>query len=420
MINLTIGSYRKFWSQLAVAMMSVYLLTDMLSGFSIIYLGIDIKASLIYKVPLLMLILSLIAQENILKFNILLFLVILIFIGPLYQFYEHARLDFFINDFSTAIKVLTPVCIFFLYREWYKSEPKFALRSTHKILKFGFVILSINFIIGAIGLGKSTYDFGGEETAGSTGLIMAGNELGGAFLVAFTYMLHMCWNHKSKKLYLLLSLFTVFCGVSVSTKTTILASLLIVFLVPIVNERHKLYSFTLLKTSIFIPIITLIFVTIILAVEMLQSLGLYDRMIFLYKKAGILGIILSGRDAMTAENFDIVVHHSSLFEQLFGQGEALSLKRSDGSATSEVDGADILNFYGIFTFLAVCSFYIYTFAKAHQQTIKNINFFSPFILLASFTLLVLSQLSGHIWGSGTAGILIGVMLGSLNATDKSR
>ena len=419
MRDLTIGSYRKFWSQLAIAMMSLYLLTDMLSGFSIIYLGMDIKASLIYKVPLLILILGLIAQENTLKFNTLLLLIILVFIGPLYQFYEHARLDFFIADFSSAIKVLTPVCIFFLYREWYKSDPEFALASTHRILKYGFIILSANFIIGAMGFGKSTYDFGKGETAGSTGLIMAGNELGGAFLVVFTYMLHMCWNNKSKKWYLLLSMFTVFCGVSVSTKTTILASLLIVFFVPIVNERRKLYSITRLKINIFVPIIVLIVIAVILVVEALQSLGLYDRMIFLYKKAGIFGVILSGRDVMAADSFNAVVHHSSLFEQLFGQGEALSLKRPDGSATSEIDGVDIFNFYGIFTFLAVFSFYIYTLAKAHNQTIKNMNFLSPFIFLAGFTLFILSQLSGHIWGSGTAGILIGVMLGSLNAKDQS-
>ncbi|MCK8117545.1 hypothetical protein MTF68_08210 [Pseudoalteromonas sp. 2CM37A] len=419
MRDLTIGSYHKFWSQLAISMMSLYLLTDMLSGFSIIYLGIDIKASLIYKVPLLILILGLIAQQDIFKFNILLFFIFLIFAGPLYQFYEHARIDFFIIDFSSAIKVLTPVCVFFLYREWYKNDPKFALASTHKILKYGFVILSINFIIGALGLGKSTYDFGQGETTGSTGLIMAGNELGGAFLVVFTYMLHMCWNYKSKKWYLLLSIFTVLCGLTVSTKTTILASLLIVFFVPIVNERRKLYSITLLKINIFLPVIIIIVVGVILVVELLQSLGLYGRMVFLYKKAGFLGIILSGRDIMAADSFNAVVHHSSLFEQLFGQGQALSLKRSDGSATSEIDGVDIFNFYGIFTFLSVLSFYIYTFFKAHRQTIKNINFLSPFILLASFTLLVLSQLSGHIWGSGTAGILVGVMLGALNIKDQS-
>ncbi|GAB0111522.1 O-antigen ligase family protein [Pseudoalteromonas distincta] len=418
MRDLTIGSYRNFWPQLAVALMSLYLLTDMLSGFSIIYLGVDIKASFVYKVPLLMLILGLVAQQNMLKFNILLIFILLIFIGPLYQFYGHARLDFFINDFSTAIKILTPVCVFVLYREWYKSSPEFALASTHKILKYGFIILSINFIIGALGFGKSTYDFGKGETAGSTGMIMAGNELGGAFVVAFTYMLHMCWNHKSKKWYLLLSLFTVFCGVSVSTKTTILASILIVFLVPIVNERHKLYSLTLLKIKIFVPIITLIIIAVILAVEMLQSLGLYDRMVFLYKKAGIFGIILSGRDVMVSQNLDLVFHHSTLFEQLFGQGEALSLKRTVGSAASEVDGVDIFNLYGLFTFLAVFSFYFYTFTKAHSQTVKNINFLSPFVLLASFTLLALSQLSGHIWNSGTAGILIGVMLGALNTKEK--
>ncbi|TGV19306.1 hypothetical protein E5N72_04155 [Pseudoalteromonas sp. MEBiC 03607] len=420
MRDITLGSYRNFWSQVAVAMMSLYILADMFSGFTIIYLGIDIKASLIYKVPLLVLILGLIARSDANIFNMLLLFIVISFIGPFFEFMEHARSDFFISDFSTAIKILTPICIFFLFKEWYKKDPEFALASTHKILTYCFVLLSINFMLGVIGFGKSTYDFGNGTTAGTTGFIMAGNELGGAFLVAYTYMLHKVWNYKSKWAYLALAGFTVFCGVSVSTKTTILASIIIIFLVPIVNERQKLYQLTLLKFKIFTPIIVLAIIVIILIIDLLQSLGLYDRFIWLYNKGGLLGMILSGREVMVAKNIEILLQSSTLFEQLFGQGEALSLKRADSSATTEVDGVDIFIFFGVFTFLIVFSFYVYTLYKAHQQTLAGYNFFAPFVLLASFILLILSQLSGHIWGSGTVGILMGVMLGSINNTEKQK
>jgi hypothetical protein len=190
--------------------------------------------------------------------------------------------------------------------------------------------------------------------------------------------------------------------------------------VPIVNERQKLYQLTLLKFKIFTPIIVLAIIVIILIIDLLQSLGLYDRFIWLYNKGGLLGMILSGREVMVAKNVEILLQSSTLFEQLFGQGEALSLKRADSSATTEVDGVDIFIFFGVFTFLIVFSFYVYTLYKAHQQTLAGYNFFAPFVLLASFILLILSQLSGHIWGSGTVGILMGVMLGSINNTEKQK
>ena len=55
--NISIGDFDKFWYQVAFFMMSFYLLADMLTGFSIIYLGVDLKISLLYKIPLFFLLL---------------------------------------------------------------------------------------------------------------------------------------------------------------------------------------------------------------------------------------------------------------------------------------------------------------------------------------------------------------------------
>lgn len=412
--DITIGSYRYFWFQLVTLMMSVYLLTDMISGFFVINLGIDIKASLIYKTPLFLLVLILVAKFNVAMLNLLLLLVVVFFSGPLYQFYHHGNLSFFIIDFSSAIKIITPVSIFLLYKEWYARYPLLALKSSHTILKSSFYILSLNFIIGLLGFGKSTYSNveGGE--IGTTGLIFAGNELSGAFIISFTYMLHMFWNYQSRKSYCALALFTIFCGFNLATKTAILASLMVVFLVPIVNERHELYKMTLLKAKILWPVLLLGLIFAVLIVELLQSIGLYNRLVFMYRNNDLLTMILSGRNEMVAEVMAIITQDSNLFEQMFGQGIAISLKRTQGAIT-EVDSVDLFSLYGIFAFIFIFSFYLYSFLKAHKQVITTKNFFSPFVLLASFILLILSQLSGHIWSSGTIGILMGVMLGSLYA-----
>lgn len=412
--SFVIGSYRYFWSQLAILMMALYLLTDMLSGFSIIYLGLDIKASFIYKVPLFILTLFLIASFNAVLFCRLLVFILLVFIGPFFQFYKHGQLEYFIFDFSSAIKMLTPICVFFLYREWSKHTPELAFNSIHTILKCGFYILSINFILGTFGFGKSTYGSRDDGGIGSTGFIMAGNEVSGVFVVAFGYMLHLFWNNKTRKEYILLALFTVFCGVSITTKTAIMASVLLTFLIPIVNERHRLYKITLLKLQMFTPLIVICVASIVLVAELLQSLGLYEQVMHAYNQTDIITTLLSGRNLYVKDSLSLVLANSSLFEQVFGHGILLSYY-TDKAGITEVDSVDTYISFGLFSLLIVFSFYIYVLYMAHKQTISSNNFFSPFVFLASLILLLLSQLSGHIWSSGTIGILMGVMFGSLFA-----
>lgn len=243
---------------------------------------------------------------------------------------------------------------------------------------------------------------------------MAGNEVGGVFVVAFGYMLHVFWNNKTRKEYILLALFTVFCGVSITTKTAIMASVLLIFLIPIVNERHRLYKITLLKLQMFTPLIVICAVTMILVAEVLQSLGLYERMMHAYSQTDIITTLLSGRNLYVKDSLSLVLANSSLFEQVFGHGILLSYY-TDKAGITEVDSVDTYISFGLFSLLIVSSFYIYVLYMAHKQTISSDNFFSPFVFLASLILLLLSQLSGHIWSSGTIGILMGVMFGSLFA-----
>ncbi|MCG7566504.1 hypothetical protein MHM95_09395 [Pseudoalteromonas sp. CnMc7-15] len=382
----------------------------MASGFSIIYLGVDLKISLIYKVPLFALILVLIASYEPRQFLTLVSFILFSFIGPLVQFFDYARADFLLFDFATLVKVYTPIAVVLWLRILVNVDSAFAKTIIEKIIWTSFLLLSVNFVLGALGIGKSTYESSGEDGAGSTGLIIAGNELGGAFLVTFCFVLHKVWNDRKYFQYLLLSLFTVACGFIVSTKTTMLASLLIVLLVPIFNERDRFYSITRLKLYILVPFILLISILVYLVFDILQAIGLYDRIMWFYEKRGLLGILLSGRDEMIADKMDIVVNQSVLFEQIFGQGQAISLKDKLGSAATEVDSFDLFNLYGIFTLILIGTFYLYHLIKSHSLLLTK-SFYGPYIFLTSLILFSLSQLSGHIWNSGTVGLLLGCMIG---------
>ena len=305
---------------------------------------------------------------------------------------------------------MMPIIVFLYFRSIFKFHPDFAAKSVEKILWSGFFILTVNFIIGALGFGKSTYQLGEEDGAGSTGLILAGNELGGAFLVTFGFALHKVWNTQGLTKYILLSLFTVMCGVSVATKTTMLASILIVFLIPIANERERLYFLTRLKAIIFLPLISIGVTIVILIVDILEQIGLYDRIMWFYQQRGLVGILLSGRDDMAEDRAEVVLNKSSLFEQLFGQGQALGLKDVKGYVGVEIDGIDLFNLYGVHTLTIVASFYIWGVYKSHKQTLRNESDIAPYVFTISFFLMCLYQLSGHIWTSGTIGILLGAML----------
>jgi hypothetical protein len=398
-----------FWHQLVILMMSLYLLADMAAGFTVIYLGVDFKISLLYKLPILGILLFLLSKIDIKALLLITGAVLFFFIGPLYQFSQFGRLDFFIFDFASLLKVITPVIVLLYFRAILIADSRFASYAIERIILSGFFILSFNFILGALGFGKSTYKLVDDEGAGSTGLILAGNELGGAFLVTFGFALHKIWNERGLLLYLMTSFFTITCGVIVATKTTMLASLLLVFFIPIANERQRLYSPTKLKAIVFIPLVTIFSVIAYLIVDILERIGLYDRIMWFYKQKGLSGILLSGRDDMAVQRADAVFNHSSLFEQVFGQGQAFGLKDKHGLSGVEIDSIDIFNFFGIFTLTFVCCFYLWVLYCAHLKTLKGQSDIAPFVFVVSFILLFLSQLSGHIWNSGTVGILMGVM-----------
>lgn len=401
------------WHQLVIYMMSFYLLADMFTGFCIIYLGIDLKISLIYKSPIFLLLIMLIGRNNIKAMLLVLSCIPLFFIGPFYQFAQHARVDFLFFDFTLLLKMMTPIIVFLYFKSLFSVSPNFALKSAEQVLWFGFFILSLNSILGGLGLGKSTYKLKDEDSAGSTGFIMAGNELGPAFLVAFGFALHKIWLNKPRKYYLLLSMFTVIAGIGLATKTSMLASILLVFLIPIVNEKERLYRFTSLKIKMLLPLTFLSSVIVYLIFDILEKIGLYDRMMWFYQKNGLAAVILSGRDKMAVDRAETVLQKSDFFEQIFGQGQALGLKDKLGKAIAEIDGPDTFNLYGIFALLFFMSFYLWTVYQAHKDTINNKNDIAPFIFILSFLLLCLSQLSGHIWGSTTLGILSGTMISML-------
>lgn len=395
---------------LAIYLMAFYLLADMLSGVAIVYAGLDLKVSLLYKMPLFVLLLLLIGRYNLNFMLGVLIAIVILMIGPVASYYKVLRLDILFADFAYAVKVIMPAVVMLYFFIMSKQAPEWTLKWIKFILLSGFIILLINFFLGALGFGNATYSVGSdnEESAGSTGFVMAGNELGAVYLLLFGYALHQVWNNLSRIFYVLLVVVTIACGILVATKTTMLASMILVFIIPIVNERQNLYKFTWLKIKVFLPLALTSICVVIMIFDILESIGLLERIMFFYEKRGLIMIIWSGRDQFISDLMNAYIYNSNLLEQLFGQGSAIGLKHIYGKSSAEVDFVDALTWFGFFG-LSMCSFfYLFLLIKSYKLAISMTSKYAPCLFLVNSLLLLLSILSGHIWMSGTLGIAVGV------------
>jgi hypothetical protein len=265
-------------------------------------------------------------------------------------------------------------------------------------------------MFGALGFGKATYNVGAEDGgAGSTGFMMAGNELGATYLLLFGFALHHVWNYKSLLLFAVLACITVLCGVLVATKTTMLASLILIFMIPIINERQNLYRITWLKLKILIPVLVLAVIAVVMIVEILESVGLWERMLWFYQKRGVIMIIWSNRDQFIIDMMQVYIHQSSLFEQVFGQGTSIGLRQLVGKASVEVDIVDTLIWFGFLGLVFCSGFYLLMLCYSAKITKLSTSKYAPCVFLVNSLLMLLSILSGHIWMSGTIGIAVGVL-----------
>ncbi|MBE3672551.1 hypothetical protein PPAR_a2643 [Pseudoalteromonas paragorgicola KMM 3548] len=403
--------------KLCLIMMSLYLLADIASGFAVLQLGIDLKISLLYKLPLTLLIFALVFNLNPKYFLALCCTLALLLLGPLIQLASKADVSFFIADFSNAYKMLMPISIFIYFGLLAMKWKEFTTIWLERILFSNFIILCLNLFLGAAGLGRASYTLRDGETAGSNGFIYAANELGATLVILFSFTLHWCWNHRPR-LYFILSIFTVLCGLLVATKTAMLAAIMLIFLIPLANERERFFSLTKLKAIIFVPIVVVISVIAYLIKDLLEALGLYERFLWVLTQNGVLGLIWSGRDAYSQDLLTVYIDYLNFWQQLTGVGTAGVAQYLPVKYSAEVDAVDTILFFGFSGLLICLTFYLFTFFKAMKQFTDRDSNYSPCVFIGSLILLFLAQLSGHVWMSGTLGIAFGGFL-SLLWVDKN-
>lgn len=397
-----------FCHHIIVWMLSFYLLADIASGFFVLQIGIDLKISLLYKMVLFVCLLLMIARYQFNAFIILLFIISLLLVSPVVELFRLPVVEYFIADFASVIKILMPLIVFLYFASIYRLNSEFV----EKWVKFGlwsnFSILLTNLAVGAMGFGRPSYSLANEETVGSNGYIYAANELGAALIVLLGYALHCVWN-QYRKYYLVMVLLTLLCGVLVATKTAMLSAFLLVFLIPLFNERQVFFRFTWLKMKLLVPALVFLITLVIFIADFLKSLGLYDKMMWVLSQKGIVGVIWSGRNEFSLELLSVYVNESTLFQQVFGQGGGGVAEHVGIKYSAEVDSVDTLVWFGFMGLVICLAMPFYFIRRAAKIFLNKNSLYAPCVLLINLLLLFLSQLSGHVWMSGTLGISLGLL-----------
>jgi len=397
--------------QLTFVMIGFSLFIDSINGFFLSGLGIDPKLSAAFKLVLLMFVLFQIGTYSPKTLaSVLLFLLVML-VGPVVTFSNTVDLAGFVDDFTSGLKIYTALIIFVYVALLCQRWPERVQEYGKLCLKFSFIVLIANIILGVLGFGFSSYESTnaeGTNAIGIKGFFYAGNEVSGVFIILFGTMLHLLWQ-KHKKLYFLLSPLVLLTGLLIATKAAMISGVLLLFIIPLFNERNRLLNLTWLKVKMLLPLIVVVTVLLFVLVPIFESTGLWGRFMWFYQHKGIIGIILSGRDEFIFAAMEAYIHHANLVDILFGFS-----KTGLGQVTKnamEIDPIDMYFWHGI-SGIVLFMAYIGIFLRvSYLATIRGNSIWGPSVLIINIALFSVSLIAGHIITSGMLAPLFGLING---------
>lgn len=397
--------------QLTFLMLGFSLLVDSVNGFFLSGMGFDPKLSASFKLLLLSLVLFQIGAFSPKALAGCFSAILLLLIGPVFTLTDTYDISAFFLDFTIVLKFLTGIIVFVYCTLLCQRWPHLVKQYGKWVCQTSFFILAFNLILGVFGFGFSSYGqttADGEGGVGVKGFFYAGNEVSGLIILFFGVMLHLIWQ-KNKFIYLIFAPFTLLAGVLVATKSAMLAAMLLVFIIPLFNERNRLLNFTWLKVKMILPVVLLGVVLALLLVPMLETTGLWDRFLWFYQKKGIIGLVMSGRDEFVLNATIVYQQFADWFEIIFGFGfSGLSLITK---GSMEIDPIDMYFWFGIAGFITFCVITLTFIRTSYLATKCQSSFWGPCVLTINLILLGVSFIAGHIFTSGMLAPFIGLLNG---------
>lgn len=352
------------------------LLIDSINGF-FANQGTALPISSLYKFVLLAALIF-----RLLKFKSLSPFGYIIYIAVLFLYYSLYDFSLFSDSFSFISRFLI---IIFLYEYLVILIRKYDIsRFIYKIIKFNFVVLICNILLGLMGIGYGTY-----HEFGSKGFFYAGNETSGVLLTLTPIVLYIALKKYSVKSikFLVIILLCLTAAILLGTKSALLG--MFVILLYIVWKYSKINKIYIIS-----------FVGLIIAGACYYIYNYFsfivERFMFAFEKREMGWMaLLSGRDVFLAENME-EFYNSNLILNSLGMGIPQKM--------IEIDFFDFLYISGYIGASILFLLWIINIRRSQKKgEIPSLIFFTNILLIG------VSFIAGHIYSSAMAGSFIAII-----------
>jgi hypothetical protein len=383
--------------KLILLLCSCYLLIDATNGFLLNQFGRSFGLSALYKVVMLLLMLASLSLRTGKAFLLFPGLFVLLLPGAFYSWLQLG--GSLAADLGLILKLISPLIAFYYLLSLAQLDKDFVLKSLHRIFVVNYAIVLVNFILGALGYGYTSYlpqEHLTQVDLGSKGFFNAANELSVVLLVLSAWLLQYYWRQQ-KLIFLAVAATSVWCASLMLTKTALLGSVLLVLLIPLMPWLIRL-NWTRLALAMLLLVATASMV-IWQAPLLLSQLGLAEKLQHIYQQQGLLGVLLSSRDKYAVEIWQVVSFYYSDTHRLLGVG-VIGVSEHLWKFWAESDPFDLFIFYGVTGLM----FFSWIFIGFIAQNLRLCRLFSSdlaaTLVLLNLLLVMVSCIAGHVISSG--------------------
>lgn len=369
-----------------------WILIDSINGLMRV-IGMDIPFSQIVKFGVLVVaIIRMIKKDSIKLLLVFFLLYIVIVLSNVY---------ILCNDvYAAAVLMLKPIStfFFFLYFRYFQNKNHlYFYKLSSKVILFNFIFIAANIILGLMGYGNHVYTVGEEESVGVKGFIISQNEMSLAVAVIFPLFLLLC-SHKYKRLiYYLICMMIITISVCISTKASIIVSLVSVFFVSY-NTGRKRERKIILISAVAIIVLAVTYFSIILS----SDIGFIQRFSFFLENKGFQDAIFSGRlDQLEIES-NVFFNKREVLTQIFGQGEV----------SCELDPYQALFSFGYIGGFLNSLLLLYLVFVSRKIGYKDA--YGRTVVISNYLIVLISILSGHVFFSSMGGLFLSLSNASIH------
>lgn len=373
------------YDRILMSLLSLWLLVDMINGFFLGH-GVPLPVSQIYK-PLVVLLIVLWHPKDrkINKFTVSSLFYVLIY-GMVTMLGDAS----IVKSITLILKPVTSIIIFLYFTRLFRVyDNELVLKRFINIILFSILIVIVNILLGLKGIGYHSYDTNDQEL-GFCGFFYSPNELGGVFAVLYPLVLAYVICNKSRLVYIAtIIIFAISC-VLMSTKSSFLILAIAVVLIT--------YSYGTKFERRFIVFASVSGIYVLYRIiDMLLSSehAAIERLNFFIERNGLLWALTSGR-LEKWEDMSTMFYDSDFFFKVFGLGQ------SDYEPV-EMDPYDLLLNCGYIGLLVLMMMYYKLIREPYKL---SGNIFSKAVLISNCLLVFMSIITGHIFFSSMAGMLI--------------